>query len=65
MEMRNLYAIVFGYSSMNNQMRGTASTFDLQGNSSTRNKCLRLGLLITFALHFCAQFGYIPHAWVQ
>ena len=65
MEMRNLYVIVFGYSSMNNQMRGTASGFDLQGNSSKKKKCLRFGLPITFALHFCAWFGYIPHAWVQ
>ena len=36
--MGNLYAIAFGYSSMNNQMRGTAFGFDLQGNSSSRKK---------------------------
>lgn len=64
-EMGNVYAIVFGYTSMNNQMCGTASGFDLQGNSSTSKKYLIFCLPMTVLLHFCARFGYIRHAWDQ
>lgn len=65
MGMRYLYAIAFGYSSMNNQSCGTASGFDLQGDSSPTKKCLIFGLPSTFLLHFWVRFGCIPYAGVQ